>query len=139
MKRKAKPDEKNGKYKAKLLELREQLTASVSYLEDNAQRSSELSATRSSSGSFSSGDHLADLGADTFEKDRLLRLRECGERAIDEIDAALQRINEGNYGICQGCGKKIPQTRLKALPYARLCVKCQQDQERADAQYPYGR
>ena len=44
--------------------------------------------------------------------------------AVDEIDRALAKIDGGNYGICEKCGQPIPKARLKALPYAALCVQC---------------
>ena len=44
--------------------------------------------------------------------------------AVDEIDRALAKIDAGTYGICEKCGKPIPHARLKALPYAALCVQC---------------
>ncbi|MFE0452434.1 TraR/DksA family transcriptional regulator [Streptomyces sp. NPDC058914] len=48
------------------------------------------------------------------------------ERALKEIEAAFARLEEGSYGICQGCGRSIPVERQEILPYARCCVPCQQ-------------
>jgi RNA polymerase-binding transcription factor DksA len=48
------------------------------------------------------------------------------EQALKEIDAAFARLQQGTYGICQGCGRPIPVERLEILPYARCCVPCQQ-------------
>ena len=50
--------------------------------------------------------------------------------AIIKIDAAIKRIDRGDYGTCESCERHIPKARLKALPYARLCVKCREDEER---------
>ena len=47
-----------------------------------------------------------------------------------EIDDALQRIEEGSYGSCEECGKKISDDRLKIMPFARLCVFCQSEHEK---------
>ena len=47
------------------------------------------------------------------------------ESALDEIDAAMQRLEEGSYGICEGCGEPIPWERLEVLPMSRLCTTCQ--------------
>ena len=56
-------------------------------------------------------------------------LAEVESQELAAIDAALERIREGTYGICQECGKRIPVARLQALPYAQYCVKCQQKQD----------
>ncbi|MGW6642306.1 TraR/DksA family transcriptional regulator [Streptomyces iakyrus] len=53
-------------------------------------------------------------------------LRMVIEQALKDIDAAFARLQEGAYGICQGCGRPIPVERLEILPYARCCVPCQQ-------------
>ncbi|HSS11299.1 MAG TPA: TraR/DksA C4-type zinc finger protein [Acidimicrobiales bacterium] len=56
------------------------------------------------------------------ELDLVLSAQALG--AIAEIDRAMAKINAGTYGICEQCGNPIPQARLKALPYAALCVAC---------------
>ena len=56
-------------------------------------------------------------------------LAEVESQELAAIDAALERIREGTYGICQECDKRIPVARLQALPYAQYCVKCQQKQD----------
>jgi DnaK suppressor protein len=60
----------------------------------------------------------------------LLGLSERERGMLREIDEALDRIDEGTYGICEECGEPIAETRLKALPYATLCVDCKADRER---------
>jgi DnaK suppressor protein len=64
------------------------------------------------------GDTLA------VERERDLALSAQARAAIEEIDRAIVKIREGNYGSCDVCGTTIPKERLKALPYAALCVKC---------------
>ena len=64
------------------------------------------------------GDTLA------VERERDLALSAQARAAIDEIDRAVEKIHEGTYGRCENCGTAIPKERLKALPYAALCVKC---------------
>lgn len=59
----------------------------------------------------------------------LLRLDDQERKEIGEIEAALERIAKGTYGACERCGKPIDQRRLAALPYARLCVRCQTEAE----------
>jgi DnaK suppressor protein len=58
------------------------------------------------------------------DRERDLALSAQARAAVDEIDRAMAKIDAGSYGICEGCGQPIPRARLKALPYARLCVAC---------------
>lgn len=64
------------------------------------------------------GDTLA------VERERDLALSAQARSAIEEIDVAISRIREGTYGRCASCDARIPKERLKALPYAVLCVRC---------------
>src|SRR5205807_162480 len=63
-------------------------------------------------------------GTMNVERERDLALSAQAQTAIDEIDRALAKIKAGTYGICEQCGQPIPKARLKALPYAALCVSC---------------
>jgi len=75
--------------------------------------------------------HMAESGSDSFEEDlRLARMESAGEE-IDEIEAALDRLQDGAYGACEECGKAISLERLRAIPYARLCIPCKQIEEAA--------
>ena len=78
-----------------------------------------------------------DEGMDTYdlaseERDREINfiLSDRGRAKVKSIEDALQRLNEGSYGICESCGIEIAEERLEALPFTRLCRDCQQDQER---------
>jgi RNA polymerase-binding transcription factor DksA len=68
--------------------------------------------------------HLADLGTDTFEHEITVGLLENSANILEQIREALERMNEGTYGICQECGKPIATKRLRALPYTPHCVRC---------------
>ncbi len=68
--------------------------------------------------------HMADLGSDNFEREFTLRLMEAKDQTLDQIEEALQRMEDGTYGICEKCEGKIPKTRLDAIPYTVFCVKC---------------
>ena len=74
--------------------------------------------------------HLGDAGSDAYDRDFALNLLSQEQDALQEIQAALERITEGIYGICGISGKKIPQARLEAMPIARLTVECQSQWER---------
>ncbi|UCF44536.1 MAG: TraR/DksA C4-type zinc finger protein [Planctomycetota bacterium] len=66
--------------------------------------------------------HLADLGTDNCEIENIIGLMDSERKLLGEIDDALERIEDGTYGICQGSGKPIPKERLKAIPWAKYCV-----------------
>ena len=67
----------------------------------------------------------------SWESDRnfLLRIRERERRLITKITEALERIDEGTFGICERCGEPISEKRLEARPVTTLCINCKQEQE----------
>jgi DnaK suppressor protein len=69
-----------------------------------------------------SGDHIADSATETYLRELDEGLEENAEHLLDEIDAALIRIEDGSYGLCTACGRPISKERLEALPYATLCI-----------------
>jgi len=66
--------------------------------------------------------HMADLGTDNYEIENTLGLVESERKLLSEIDAALQRIEDGTYGICEGTGQPILKGRLEAIPWTRYCA-----------------
>jgi DnaK suppressor protein len=76
------------------------------------------------------GNHQADDASDAFEQAKELSLLQNAERVLAQVDAALARFEQGIYGVCERCGDYIDPARLKALPYATLCLGCQQRSER---------
>jgi DnaK suppressor protein len=108
-------------YKNMLLTLRARLRGDVNQLADAALKKNRSEAN----GDLSSMPiHMADLGSDNFEQEFSLSLMENDEMTLDAIEGALERIESGVYGDCEECGTKIPKTRLEAIPYTPLCVKC---------------
>jgi DnaK suppressor protein len=73
---------------------------------------------------------LADTATETYDRELDHTLEENSEHVLEEIKAALKRIEEGTYGICTNCGKQIAEARLEALPWATLCIDCARDRER---------
>lgn len=71
--------------------------------------------------------HPAELGTQLFEVEHNTALRVHEEHILKEIHDALGRIDEGLYGKCAFCGNEIAKDRLKVLPYARLCIQCEED------------
>ncbi len=87
-------------------------------------------------GELSSVDqHPADLGTETFEREKDVSIIEQVEAELADVEHALQRLDEGTYGICEACGKPIGDARLDAMPAARLCLD---DQARAERQARFG-
>jgi DnaK suppressor protein len=66
--------------------------------------------------------HLGDTATALFDRELDEGLEESARDTLVEIDAALLRIDDGTYGICEGCGKSIGADRLSAIPWARLCI-----------------
>ena len=73
--------------------------------------------------------HMADDASEVYEQAKNLALREHLERMLNQVEAALARLDAGTYGICEDCGEPIDPARLEALPYATLCLECQQRRE----------
>jgi DnaK suppressor protein len=71
------------------------------------------------------------------ERDRQLShiLTDRDRKKLIEIDEALEKIEDKTYGCCEECGKKITASRLKILPFARLCILCKSDMEKQSGQF----
>ncbi|MFA5115101.1 MAG: TraR/DksA C4-type zinc finger protein [Candidatus Omnitrophota bacterium] len=74
--------------------------------------------------------HMADVATDNYDREFSLGLASNERESLYVLDDALKRIDEGTYGICEVCKQPISKTRLKALPQASLCVKCQEKKEK---------
>ncbi len=108
-------------YRERLIDLRARLRGDVNQMADAALKKSRTEAN----GDLSSMPiHMADIGSDNFEQEFTISLMESEEGTLDQIEASLERIEDGTYGQCEECGARIPKTRLNAIPYANLCVKC---------------
>lgn len=73
--------------------------------------------------------HPADTGDELLERSKDLAIKSMVKQRLADIDSALERMDDGRYGICQNCGRPIPLERLQALPTAEFCVQCQARQE----------
>ena len=113
-------------FKKLLVERRELLESDVNHMHDNALNKS---AARASGDLSTVPFHMADVGTDNFEHEFTLGLIENEQVELREIDEAIERIDGGDFGICEACDKPIPKSRLKVIPYARLCIACKRDEE----------
>ena len=108
------------RFKEILLQKHREILANVSEFEDEALGKSRLDA----SGDLSSMPiHMADLGSDNFEQEFALGLVDSERKLLKEIYDALERIEQGAYGMCEGTSKPISKARLEAQPWARYCVE----------------
>ncbi len=110
----------------RLLAERSDLTAQYEVLEESSFASNQSELT----GEMGFDEEFADAGTDTFEREKDLSLVNNLRDLIGRIDKALAKMDDGTYGLCDRCGKPIEKLRLKALPYANLCLKDKQAEER---------
>ncbi len=73
--------------------------------------------------------HMADVATDMYDREFTLSLAGNDRELLHQLDEALNRIKDGSFGVCIGCKKSIPVTRLKAIPHAQTCMKCQEQIE----------
>jgi RNA polymerase-binding protein DksA len=73
---------------------------------------------------------VVDAASDDIDRKMIEAVGSQDSKRLKRIDGALTRIKQGKYGLCIKCGKRIPQDRLEAIPYALMCVECQSADER---------
>jgi RNA polymerase-binding protein DksA len=73
---------------------------------------------------------LADIASDDIDRKMIEAIGSQDLKRLKLIDSALTRIRQGKYGLCMKCGKRIPQDRLDAIPYALMCIECKTSEER---------
>ncbi len=95
------------------LEQAESLKAEADYLAQEAEP-----------GDVQFDEESGEGGTTTIDRERDLALASSALAAVEEIDDAMRKIEHGTYGKCENCHEEIPRMRLRALPFARLCVKC---------------
>ena len=111
-------------HRERLLALRARLQGDMTQMEDNALNKDHTKTT-------SMPNHMAELGSGNFDQELTLSLLGSEKDALDQIEAAIGRIDDGSYGRCEACGVKIPKSRLEAIPYAAQCVRCASQEEEA--------
>lgn len=113
-------------FKKRLVELREKVTYEMKQLGGGSLKKSQ----RDASGDLSAYTfHMADVASDSFDRELSWDRASVEQKVLYHIDDALKRIEEGIYGVCESCGKKINKERLKAIPYAKLCRSCKEQRE----------
>lgn len=118
---------KHMKYYKALLELRDHVSSELDlHTADTLKRSN-----KDDSGDLSGyGQHMADAGTDTFDRDFALSLVSNEQEALNEIEEAIQRIFDGSYGVCEITNEPINKERLEAVPFTRYSLEGQKELER---------
>jgi RNA polymerase-binding transcription factor DksA len=119
-------DDELQEFRRLLNELREKLANSVSNMEREALRRGDKSLGELASVPLN---HLADQASDNFTQDMMVGILQNSEAELADVDTALDKIERGIYGTCEDCGGDISKDRLRALPFARLCIDCKREQE----------
>lgn len=110
-----------------LLKKREEIMEKVKHIKQEALGKSQRDASGDLSGyTF----HMADVASDNFEREISLGLAESEQELLYQIDDALERLRDKNFGKCRLCNKDIGIKRLGAVPYAQLCISCQEREEK---------
>lgn len=124
--RKSHIDKKNlARIEEMLIKMRDRLTGQITALSDDTLKYVD--------------DSSSEDRTDDFDREFALNLVSTEQDSVFEIDSALRRIREGTYGSCDFCGCAIEKARLQALPFARMCVKCQSAQEKGRVRFrPFG-
>jgi RNA polymerase-binding protein DksA len=115
-------------YKQKLLVERERILRELGRITEAINESAEE--TEAAKKSYSN--HLADIGTDFMEKEKNYYYADQEGQYLKAIEAALERIEHGEYGQCMECGEIISEKRLEAVPAAELCINCKDKKEKIE-------
>jgi RNA polymerase-binding protein DksA len=114
-------------FKKAILKIKEKVVGDIKHISEDTLKKSQKDASGDISGYTY---HMADVASDAYDREFSLGLASHDRKMIYEFDDALKKIDEGAFGICEDCKSLIAKIRLKAVPGARLCVKCQEKREK---------
>jgi len=110
-----------------LLKKKAEISKGIEHIANDALKTSQRDAT----GDLSAYSlHMADMATDNYDREFSLSLATNEQKVLNRIDEALEKIENSTFGQCELCEKKISKVRLKVVPYAELCVPCQEKQEK---------
>ena len=115
------------RFRTILVEERQRVLDAISYLHEETP-GSLADETEEIVGSVDN--HPAETASATLDREIDYTLEENSEHVLAEIEAALERIESGTYGVCRTCGQPISAERLEAIPYATQCIDCKRREER---------
>ena len=134
MPNKKKPSKSKAFTKKELTAIREELIKKkVEILEEiiSLQGGSINKSPKDASGDLSGYSfHMADMATDLYDREFSLELAEGERERLFALDEAIKRIDEDIYGVCDACGTRITKQRLKVMPQAQNCIKCQEKEEK---------
>ncbi|HHW19825.1 RNA polymerase-binding protein DksA [Thermodesulfovibrio thiophilus] len=105
--------------KKKLLQQKQQILMDAGVMISNLPSENNLS-------------EIGDIASQEIDRSFLLRLRDRERKLLKKIDKAIEKIDNGTYGICSSCGAEIPIERLEARPVTDLCIDCKTEQEETE-------
>ncbi|OGX45330.1 MAG: hypothetical protein A3G38_01955 [Omnitrophica WOR_2 bacterium RIFCSPLOWO2_12_FULL_51_8] len=106
---------------------REEIVDDIKHISDDTLKKSQKEASGDISGYTY---HMADVATDTYDREFSLGLASSEGQFLYELDDAMKKTEDGTFGICESCKSLISKVRLKVVPHARLCVRCQQKKEK---------
>lgn len=115
-------------FKKMVIKRKEEILEGIQHISEDTLKKSQKEASGDISGYTY---HMADVATDTYDREFSLGLASNERKVLYELEDALKKIEDGSFGICEECKKLIAKSRLKAVPYARLCVKCQEKKEKS--------
>ena len=114
-------------FKELLMKKKTNLAKGIDHIANDALKTSQ----RDAAGDLSAYSlHMADMATDNYDREFSLGLADNEQKILNRINEALEKITDNKFGLCELCEKKISKVRLKAVPYAELCVPCQEKQEK---------
>jgi len=114
-------------FKQIILKRKEEVNDEIKHISDDTLKKSQKDASGDISGYTY---NMADVATDNYDREFSLGLASNDRKSLYELNDALKKVEDGTFGICEECKHLITKARLKALPHARLCVKCQEKREK---------
>ncbi len=106
---------------------KEEINDEIKHISEDTLKKSQKDASGDISGYTY---HMADVATDNYDREFSLGLASNDRNSLYELDDAIKRIEDGVFGICEDCKSLITKIRLRAVPQARLCIKCQEKREK---------
>ena len=111
-------------YRKVLTDIKEKISSEIRQISKDAS-SNQKDATSDAGHAL----HMADVASDMYDREFSLGLASNDRELLNKVEIALKRIADQSFGLCTGCAKPISSARLKAIPYAQTCLKCQEKLE----------
>lgn len=109
-------------FKQILVEKRNEIRNDLGVLESHSMNNTPAE----SSGDLIYSDHMSDMGSAAMEREKAFMFASRDGAYLEQLDQAIQRLEDGTYGICRVCKTEIPKARLEAVPTTKICVSCKE-------------